>query len=742
MSSKSALHKKAAAGLCAATSLSCVAMAQTESEEGLDTITVTAQKREQSLQEVPISITVLDAEFINDSALRNFEDYALFVPGVSFDQSARANSDVRIRGIGLLGGSQNTYGLYLDGFELTGGTGLSTTTQLIDVARLEVLRGPQGTAFGRNVVAGAINLTSVAPSTDGISGRMEVGFENFGGVDTRGVINLPLTSTTAARISGYFQKTDGYIDNVGPAGGSNDSDEYGVRLALQSEPSSKLTLRGSASLERRKQGLSNFVNDGILRGTAASIGAALPTFVQFGLLPADTLPLQPDGTFFPDRNDTVSLDTPSFTEIENLIAIGSAEYDFGAASLVWVNGYIRTEIDSQGDTDGSPLNLAIDRINSKTEFYSSELRLQSNGDNRLDWVVGLYASRDRFEGLGPQLFGGDDAALLTGGLIASNAPFDSDFSISSRDSLAAFVDLDFELTDRLTVLLGGRYNYDSLESEVTDRITLFGPRPDIPRTDTNDDAFTWRTSLVYELTDAVNSYATVSTGYRAGGLQLGNLNRRDFGTETMTNYEVGVKAFLFDRRASINLAGFLMKWDDVQIAVTDFATLTRFTDNAGAAEALGFEIDAQINPIDGLNLFAGAAFVDTELTDVSGNPNDPRSGSPLPLAPEWTISATVDYQRPIRGNLRGFIRASYLYNGEMFDDLLTQGEESLFYPAYSRIDLRAGLLYPNNWRLEGFVENIENDIYAAGQDINPIGLTGSAITTQPRRYGVRFVKEF
>ena len=741
MSSHSVLRKKAAAGLLAATSISSVAAAQTESE-GIDTITVTAQKREQSLQEVPISITVLDGDFINDSALRDFEDYALFVPGVSFDQSARASSDVRIRGIGLLGGSQNTYGLYLDGFELTGGTGLSTTTQLIDVGRLEVLRGPQGTAFGRNVVAGAINITSAEPSTDGVSGRVEAGVENFGGIDTRGVINLPLTETTAARISGYIQHTDGHIENIGPAGGSNDSDEYGVRLALQSEPTSKLRLRGSASWEKREQGLSNFVTDGVLRGNAIGIAAALPTLTQIGLLPPDILPLQPEGTFFPDRNDTVSLDTPSFTEIENLIAIARADYDFGPASLIWVNGYIRTAVDSQGDTDASPLNLAIDRVNSKTEFYSSELRLQSNGDNRLDWVVGLYASRDRFEGLGAQLIGGDDAALLTGGLIADNVPFDSDFSISSRDSLAAFADLDFELTDRLTVLLGGRYNYDSLESEVTDRITLFGPRDDIPRTTTDDDAVTWRASLVYQLSDDINSYATVSTGYRAGGLQLGNLNRRSFGTETMTNYEVGVKAFLFDRRASINVAGFLMEWEDVQIAVTDFATLTRFTDNAGAAEALGFEVDAQINPIDGLNLFVGAAFVDTELTDVSGDPNDPRSGSPLPLAPKWTVSATADYQRSISGNLEGFIRASYLYNGEMFDDLLTQGEESLFYPAYSRIDLRAGIQYADDWRLEGFVENIENDIYAAGQDVVAISLTGSAIVTQPRRYGMRFIKEF
>ncbi|MEO0438323.1 MAG: TonB-dependent receptor [Pseudomonadota bacterium] len=705
-------------------------------DKAIPVIVVTAQKREQAIQDVPISMTVIDADFIDKSNLDNIEEYALFAPSVSTDESARANSDIRIRGLGALGGSQNTFGIYLDGFELTGGTSLATTTRLVDVQRLEVLRGPQGTAFGRNVVAGAINITSSVPDPASASGLVEIGVENFGGYDFRGFLNLPLSDNTAVRLSGLYDHTDGNINNIGPAGGRNDMDESGGRVSIVSRPSDRLMLQGAISYEKREAGITNAVNDGLLRGEVAAI---TPLLVALGLFPEDAFPAAP-GVFFPDQNDTVSLDTPSFTEIENLIVTGNFEYEFDFGRLVWVNGYIKNTISSQIDLDSSPFNLGLSIDDRENEFYSSELRLQSTGSKRLGWVTGLYASREEGRIDPAALQFGADAPLF-----GVNVPFgtviDGADVDSSQDGLAAFVDLDYSLSDRLNVLAGLRYNYDEINVVRTQRESFGVLSPDTSG-ETDDSAFTWRLGLVYQLTDSVNTYATVSTGYRAGGVQLANVASDSFDSESIVNYELGAKAFLFDRRASLNFAAYHMAWDDVQIAVRNEALLVGFTDNAGGAEVWGAELDAQLFINESLALVIGLGYNDTELTDISGSPDDPREGSPLPLAPEWTASVTIDYQRPIYKQVEGFIRASYIYKGEMFDDLLTADEASLFYPSYDRIDFRAGIQTGSNWRLEAYVENAEDDIYVTGQDVNGISLTGSSIVSPPRRYGLRVKKEF
>ncbi|MEM9396382.1 MAG: TonB-dependent receptor [Pseudomonadota bacterium] len=705
-------------------------------ERVIPVIVVTAQKREQAIQDVPISITVIDSDFIDKSNLDNIEEYALYAPSVSTDESARANSDIRIRGLGALGGNQNTFGIYLDGFELTGGTSLATTTRLIDVERLEVLRGPQGTAFGRNVVAGAVNITSARPATESLHGLVELGAENFGGYDFRGFLNAPLTDNTALRLSAFYDHTDGNIENVGPAGGRNDMDESGARLSILTRPNERLMVHGAISYERRKAGLTNSVTDGILRGDIAAI---TPVLVALGLFPEDAFPADP-GVFFPDQNDTISLDTPSFTEIENVIATANVEYDLDFASLVWVNGYIKNTFSSQVDLDNSPYNLGLSDEGLKNEFYSTELRLQSNGNGRLDWVTGIYASREEGEiDAGALLFG---AAAPQFGI---NVPFgtviDGAAVDSSQDGAAAFIDLDYAVNDYLNVLAGIRYNYDEISVVRTQRESFGVLAPDTTG-ETDDSAVTWRLGLTYALSENINTYGTISTGYRTGGVQLANVASDSFDSENITSYELGIKAFLFDRRGSVSLAAYHMEWEDVQIAVRNEALLVGFTDNAGGADVWGAELDGQFYISDGLSLIFGVGYNDTELNDISGSGDDPREGSPLPLAPEWTASLTVDYQRPVYRDIEGFIRASYIYKGEMFDDLLTPDEESLFYPSYDRFDVRAGVAGASGWRVEAYVENVRDDIYVTGQDVNGISLTGSSIVSPPRRYGIRFTKSF
>ncbi|MEM8988624.1 MAG: TonB-dependent receptor [Pseudomonadota bacterium] len=722
-------------------SLSFMMNAAAHAQEGvaeadgiLSVIVVTAQKREQSIQDVPISMTVLTGQFIEKSSLDNIEEYALFTPSISADESAVDASDIRFRGVGALGGTQNTFGLYVDGFEITGGTSLGTTTRLLDVERLEVLRGPQGTAFGRNVVAGAVNITSKTPATDGYGGLLELGLENFGGYEVRGSFNAPLSDNTAVLLSGFYDRTDGFIKNIGASGGSNDRDELGVRLAIASTPTDRLSLKGSISYERREFGLANALYDGVLRegadvfanGVSLALGVAQP--------------FSP-GVFFPDNAKFVNLNSPTSGEIENVIAIGRADYDFGPATLVWVNGFIQNSRNYVSDIDNSQFDIASADISSENRFASTELRLQSNGDNRFDWIGGLYGSYEESDSPPSGFLFGSQASLLLPFLV-EGAPFLSSASEGEQTGFAVFADGDFEFTDRLNVLAGVRYSYDAIERQTTQRFNRFGFPSDDIQGDTDDSDVTWRVSLVHELTDDVNTYATVSTGYRAGGFQSVNGEQVSFGSEKMTNYELGAKAFLFDRRVNLNFAAYFMDWQDVQIFFREAGAISGSTDNAGEAEIWGMELDAQIALIDHLNIFAGAGYTNSEFTDIDGNPGDERIGLPLPLAPEWTASLTADYQRPVTGQLEGFLRMSYIYKGEMIDELAPLGEDPLFYDSYDRIDVRVGITDPDSWRLEAYVENAENDAYITGQDINPLGLTGSSVVTQPQRYGVRFRKEF
>ncbi|MCG8440436.1 MAG: TonB-dependent receptor, partial [Caulobacterales bacterium] len=255
------------------------------------------------------------------------------------------------------------------------------------------------------------------------------------------------------------------------------------------------------------------------------------------------------------------------------------------------------------------------------------------------------------------------------------------------------------------------------------------------------DKITWRASLVYEPTDVVNLYATASTGYRAGGLQLNNPVRPEFDPEFMTNYEIGAKAFLLNRRVNVNLAAFHMDWEDIQILVNDLTTGEQFTDNAATGEARGFELDAQALATEHLSFSLGASFVDTELSFQDAA--DPRQGSPFPDTPEWKINFNADYQRPVFGQVDGFTRASFIYRDSQIDGLVEEGSAApITIDGYERVDLRVGLVRPNDWRLEVYGENILDEIYATGASRSAFSLAGELIATEPRRIGARFRKSF
>ncbi|MEM1397309.1 MAG: TonB-dependent receptor, partial [Pseudomonadota bacterium] len=540
------------AGTTSLTSVFCgAALAQ---QSAPDTIVVTAQKREQALEDVPVSVAVIDGEFIDRQNIQDLTDYLDLVPGLT-GETAGASGDgisVRIRGIGALGGNTNTFGVYVDGFDTTGATTALAGGRLVDPERVEVLRGPQGTAFGRNVVAGAISITSLTPTTDEFKGRISLDAGNNGVLGVRGRVNIPVSDTTAVLLSSFYDRTNGFVDNLTLSGSSEDEQEnYGFRASVQTDPTDALSIKASLSYERLSQQLQSEVPDNNPGGTVAF-------FVD--LINAGGNPLfsgddiaSPLAEFFPDQGIFAETDTPEMNFRENMIGTLNVTYDFGDHSLVWVSGASYSEQENEGDGDDSSLNNVIVEGASETLFASTELRFQNNGDDRLDYVGGVFASYSNANSFARSVAGetiqlttlipesvlGPAVAALVpnpyftvptplGGTLAENN------SSSDTLGLAIFADVDFEITDRWNILVGGRYNYDEESQTVENLIDIqdvsffglgllpFAPSTAFPdATDEVDfDQFTWRASTVYELADAVNVYATVSTGYRPGGLQL------------------------------------------------------------------------------------------------------------------------------------------------------------------------------------------------------------------------------
>ncbi|MEM8661641.1 MAG: TonB-dependent receptor plug domain-containing protein, partial [Pseudomonadota bacterium] len=239
----------------ALSSVACLSLAQPGDSDGgrrLEEVLVTAQKRTQSMQDVPISITAFDRQAIEIQRINSLDDYALKTPNVGFVETGnRSRGQFAIRGITNLGGDVNAAGVYVDEFNIAPSASTRTfDVNLFDLESIEVLRGPQGTFFGRNTLAGAFNITTVKPSTDGFEGQMTVEYGNMGYIMGRGSFNIPLTDRFAARITGYYEEDDGWIDNIGPTGEGNSRDNYGGRLALRWEPTDNWVADFAASAVR------------------------------------------------------------------------------------------------------------------------------------------------------------------------------------------------------------------------------------------------------------------------------------------------------------------------------------------------------------------------------------------------------------------------------------------------------------------------------------------------------------
>jgi iron complex outermembrane receptor protein len=732
--------------LLAATALTPLAPAFADNP---DEIVVTARKREEAAKDVPVSLTVMNQEQVAEYSAggADISFLAARTPSVNVESSfGRTFPRFYIRGLGNtdfdLNASQPVSLVY---DEVVFENPVLKGFPIFDVARVEVLRGPQGTLFGRNTPAGIVKFDSVQPSEER-SGYARLALRNLGGIEVEGAAGGKLAEGLSGRISLLVNSQDDWVTNRAPGTGNElgDYTDTAGRVQLRFQPNAKfdatLNVHG-----RKLDGTSQLFRANVIR---PGVGGLVSNF---------------------DR-DSVTYDGGAGNrfELESTGAVAKVSYDFGPATLTSVTGYETLSFFSRGDIDGGfgasfappsgpgfiPFSAESADGVSDHEQITQELRLASNGGKMWDWLIGAYYFSEK---LSIDSFSYD---TLAGGAVNGFATQTQD-----TDAWALFGSLTARPTDKLSLTAGVRYS-DDKKDFVGDRFQT--PTPFLGsvnrisrRASVGDEAFSWDVSAVYELNDAANLYARVARGFRAPAIQ-GRILFGDVVTtadsEFVTSYETGVKGSAFDGRLRGDLSVYYYEIEDQQFTAIGGAGNFNQLLNADKGVGQGVEASLDYQLTDNLSFAAGVAYNDTKIEDrglevaVCGSPfplctvRDPVrvagapgvgavlaniNGNSFPNAPEWTGNVALRYERELAGGGAVFASTDWAYKGETNFFLYDSAEfrEDGFWEGGVRVGYRTA-----NERLTfaAFGRNItDEERLLGGIDFN--NLTG--FVNNPRIFG-------
>ena len=629
---------------CSRIVTACLAFSSVQLFAQIEEILVTAQKRAESIQDIAVSMKAIGGDEIAKSGSNNIWELSEQVANVDlYTYFGVARPDISIRGYnanGLFSAlDQAPAGIYFD--EVFVGSRSGSLNQLFDMERVEVLRGPQGTLYGRNTTAGAVNFISKRPT----------GETNFGGTATIGNYDqldfevhggMALSDTVAVRIAGIKRDRDGTIKNVaGPD--VNDVDLWAARGSLSWTPSEDM--------------------DWLLmvHGSDSSMHQQAWGAVDFGLPLIDGFFGEPYSTFvFPGDFHTINISDLPQEDVETfgVNLIGNIDFDtgLGEVTLTSVTGYLDTSYFSTEDTDGTNIDFARFEGVDEFEQISQEVRL-SGTTVGVDWVSGFYYYEDDIEGGNAFHFA---PAGSPGGF------GDRPFSVFTQDSTnwAVFGDFRFALIDQFTINVGGRYTDESKDYTYNANPAVTPTPPVIDSA--SWDSFDYKIGLNWEPTDDVLIYASYSTGFKSGGFnggQAGNgagaVNPADFvafDPEEIESYELGIKSVWYGGRFVFNAAVFYNDITGLQqtnAVLDDTGTLGFPITNVGQADVIGAEIEMIFQPIDALYASLNIGILDSEIADGVTTRDSfggffDLSGNELPLSPD-NVSGLVEYVIPLEG---------------------------------------------------------------------------------------------
>ena len=793
-------------GFLALAMIAPVAMAQ---EEGLvlEEIIVTAQRREQSLQEVPVAVTAFTGEALEIANITEAAQYLNLTPNVSYTEDGQVGSrgiSIAMRGVSNINTDESSFiqsiGVYLDEFSVASVGQGTVNPQLQDLERIEVLRGPQGTYFGRNAVGGALNLTTRKPQPE-FDGSASVGFRTFENAaeqyDFSGMINLPVSDNFMLRGVLYYEDSGGLVENIVPGGGDSGHEYTMARVSARWLLDDATTVDLMLMNSDEEQGHDENVPSGVLDTDSVA------TFQFRGPGSAFVAPIDPGTGFWPDnRSKTARSAIGEKNDNSTSIAVLKVARELSdTMTLNWISGWIDTELDRVFDNDLVAENVVFREQTREGTSFSTELRLDITSDV-YDWTVGALYARDEKDTENAVQLGTTTVVngIQIGGLPPTflNDIFGRPFCLgcSTRGfeltSIAVFTDLTWHVNERFDLTLGGRYTSDDVTNTFLPIGPAGGPRwpNDLVPTEaiSNEDTFSDlspRLALSYDLSDEATVYATVSRGYKAGGFSL-DRNGADnsavnevFDPEILTNYEVGVKSELFGGRARFNAAAFLLDWQDLQLETFfflvpgDATSNVQLTINVEEARATGLEAELAALITDNLTLTGGIGVIDTEIQSddvarLSGNLFVNLKGQPLPRAPELSFSMAADYRFTL-DQWDGWARLEYIYKDSQYStiedvtylqtsgvtvygDPLTQMSPIAQVPNRSDgfpfrtpeadiVNLRVGVHLDECWEVVGYVENLTDEAYYTGTGEN-FGLSGFRLRPHPRIWGAKVNYKF
>ncbi len=570
----------------------------------LEEIIVTAERRAASIQDTDISMTALSSESITELGISEYGDIGDFVPNVvTHEQPGNAGTAVMIRGLKnaeTLITFEPKVAVYLDGVLIGKNTG--SAFDIVDLERVEVLRGPQGTLYGRNTVGGAINLVTKKPYYE-FGGNLTVTMGNYDKRDIKGTVNVPLSDTLALKATVASLNRDGYWDNLGPSGPEDvgDQDREAAHVQLQWQPSDAVSLLyGFDSTDADEK--------------------AVPrpaTFVRDSFIPL--IPVLEDVQDFvvTDNDFDVFFNFPQKQELDVKGHHVTADIQINDdLSLTSITAYRESENFAMGDSDGTPFPPEMGWIRhtiqgSEHEMFTQELRLVgSTRNDRLEYVVGAYYLEEE------------------GDLVFSNIrPTVTENTEGSfeNDVWAAFGEATYGITESLDLTLGVRYTEEerSMEKAVFEHppTQFFANATDVPLFAGEVGPETWEdvsgtASLSYHWTTDLMTYAKVSKGFASGGFNMRSSNpaafSKPFDEETLIAYEVGIKSSWFDNRLVFNAAGFFSDYSDLQVNQFDPETDSNNLANAGDATIKGMEIEVKGQLSDSLEIGGSYGYIDPD----------------------------------------------------------------------------------------------------------------------------------
>ena len=697
---------------------------------GVGDIVVTAQRRNELNRDVPISITAFNADGLAKTGVTDARGLMQITPGLNFQQFG-SSAQPLIRGIGSTGGGvgdSSNVSIYIDGvyqpFQA------ANFLRFSDLDRIEVLKGPQGTLFGRNAAGGAISITTLKPKLGEASGKFSASYGRFNEVELNGFVSLPLSDKAAVSLSGNFTENDGFRRDINLNIDVGYLRSRGARAKLLIEPDDRTTVLLTGHY-RWSNDLSSFGNQPLNGNTV--IRRTVPN-----VLLANT-------------PNTSALSVENVNKVEVYGGSISIERDLGFANLTSLTAFANARQFVRTDSDLTPVANLMSDINFGTDMISQDLTLTSTGDGRLSWLAGANYYKEH----------GFIFSTTYGGLfVPSNSPpptsgrYVPDVDIKA---FAFFGELTYKLTDRLTAVIGGRFSNDRISYRGTSVDVTTGIPNQAALVNPSDSfsSFTPRVALRYALTPMINAYASYSRGFKSGVYNVNGLQPTAVKPETIDAFEIGVKGSV-SSALSFDTSAFYYSGKNQQQLSFGTTPSTLILRNAAKTEIYGFEANLNVRPLAGLTLRGGLAYVHGEYksfpgaqgfriaTDANGVPiggntafNFDATGNRMIRTPEWQVNGTVAYETQIGKGGKANFNLTASHTSKMYHDV----SNNFIQPSFTVVNTSLGYTTPDDrWQLTVFGNNIFNETYIAGILISA---TAAAVTyAKPASYGVRVGYKF